>query len=82
MSIRQQRRAIAEARARKAQGSSAAGGAIEGGDDAADAGRVATATLLRTPAAQLGLQVRSPLNFSSLPLVWSCVCVDGVPQRL
>jgi hypothetical protein len=79
MSIRQQRRAIAEARARKAHGSGAAGGAIEVGDTAVDACRLATATVLRTPAAQLGLQVRSTLTSQSLPVLRSCVCVDGLP---
>ena len=70
MSIRQQRRAMAEARSRQGQ---AAGGAcdrvVESVDGAADVGRVVPATALRTPAAQLGLQVVS------------CVCGNRVPCR-
>ena len=60
MSVRQQRRAIAEARARKGKGGGgvAAGGQSEGSDAAAAEGsRVPAATALRTPAAEAGLQV-------------------------
>jgi hypothetical protein len=53
MSVRQQRRAIAEARERRKQ----AGGAAVAASAAADAIGAPAATALRTPAAQIGLQV-------------------------
>ena len=56
MSVRQQRRAMAEARARRVQVGGAAGGVVQDGD-AADASGAPAAPVLRTPAAQIGLQV-------------------------
>ena len=59
---------MAEARSRKSQVAVAAGGAVEVGDEAADVGRAASAAVLRTPAAQIGLQVTHDADDPPPPL--------------
>lgn len=57
MSVRQQRRAIAEARARRGEGGGSDSAVGQGSNAAAEISEVPASNALRTPAAQIGLQV-------------------------